>query len=104
MTAMSAQSASATAAETTRPTVSHVADPVPVRLPGSQRTYELREEHYLRDVRARVKHARAVASKMPGLAAILRERPERAARFYARFGIKEEQFRSGVPIGLDLGA
>ena len=62
-------------------------------------SHERREEHYLRDVRARVKLARAVASKMPGLAAILRERPDRAARFYARFGITEEQFSQGVPAG-----
>jgi len=33
---------------------------------------------------------------MPGLAATLRERPDRAARFYARFGITETQFRQGV--------
>jgi hypothetical protein len=38
-------------------------------------------------LRARVKIARAVVSKMPGLAAILGERPDRAARFCARFGI-----------------
>jgi hypothetical protein len=48
-------------------------------------------------LRARVKIARAVVSKMPGLAAILGERPDRAARFYARFGISEGQFRQGVP-------
>jgi hypothetical protein len=62
----------------------------------SREADERREEHYLRDVRARVKLARAVVSRMPGLAAILRERPDRAARFYARFGITEEMFRCGV--------
>ena len=40
-----------------------------------------------------MKLARAVVSRMPGLAAILRERPERAARF----GITEATFRYGVP-------
>jgi hypothetical protein len=54
-------------------------------------------ERQLRELRARVKLARAVVSRMPGLAAILRERPDRAARFYARFGITESQFRTGVP-------
>jgi hypothetical protein len=62
----------------------------------SREADERREEHYLRDVRSRVKLARAVVSRMPGLAAILRERPDRAARFYARFGITEEMFRCGV--------
>jgi hypothetical protein len=33
---------------------------------------------------------------MPGLTAILRERPDRAARFYARFGITEGMFQEGV--------
>jgi hypothetical protein len=56
-------------------------------------------EHYLRDVRARVKLARAVLSRMPGLAAILRERPDRMARFCARFGITESHFTNGVPTG-----
>ena len=70
----------------------------------SREADERREEHYLRDVRARVKLARAVVSRMPGLAAILRERPDRAARFYARFGISEAMFRFGVPDGaVDAG-
>jgi len=64
----------------------------------SREADERREEHYLRDVRARVKLARAVVSRMPGLAATLRERPDRAARFYARFGVTEEMFRQGIPI------
>jgi len=34
---------------------------------------------------------------MPGLAAILRERPDKAARFYARFGITESQLKAGAP-------
>jgi hypothetical protein len=63
----------------------------------SREADERREEHYPRDVRARAKLARAVVSRMPDLAAMLRERPDRAARFYARFGITEGQFRQGVP-------
>ena len=71
---------------------------IPSGLPDdSRKENERREEHYLRDVRARVKLARAVVSRMPGLDAILRERPDRSARFYARFGITEGQFRLGVP-------
>jgi hypothetical protein len=46
---------------------------------------------------SRVKIARAVVSKRPGLAAILRERPDRAARFYARFEVTERMFLLGVP-------
>jgi hypothetical protein len=67
-------------------------------LDDSREADERREEHYLRDVRARVKLARAVVSRMPGLAAILRERPDRAARLYERFGITEEMFRCGVAV------
>ncbi len=63
----------------------------------SREADERREEHYLRDARARVKLARAVVSRMPGLDAMLRERPDRAARFCARFAITEAQFRHGVP-------
>ena len=71
---------------------------IPSGLPDdSRKENERREEHYLRDVRARVKLARAVVSRMPGLDAILRERPDRSARFYARFGITEATFRYGVP-------
>ena len=43
---------------------------------------------------------------MPGLDALLRERPDRAARSYARFGITERDFRLGVsnlPIAFDDG-
>ncbi|MGA7847292.1 MAG: hypothetical protein WCB18_09440 [Thermoplasmata archaeon] len=39
---------------------------------------------------------------MPGLAAILRARPDRAARFYARFGITHKLFVDGVPGLLEL--
>ncbi len=70
----------------------------------SREADERREEHFLRDVRARVKLARAVVSKMPGLAAILRERPDRAARFYARFAITEEGFLQGVHENSDINS
>ena len=49
-------------------------------------------------LRSPVKFARSVVSRMPGLAAILRERLDRAARFYVRFGITEETFRCGVAV------
>ena len=54
-------------------------------------------ERKLRDLRGRVKAARAVVSNTPGLAEILVADWQRAARFYARFGISEVQFRSGIP-------
>jgi hypothetical protein len=50
----------------------------------------------LRDVRARVKAARALVSATPGLSETLSCDWMRAARFYARFGISEAQFRHGV--------
>jgi hypothetical protein len=53
-------------------------------------------ERGLRDLRSRVKIARAVVSATPGLADALREDSRRAARFYARFGITEEMLRHGV--------
>ncbi|MGC2289053.1 MAG: hypothetical protein WA688_04270, partial [Thermoplasmata archaeon] len=66
-------------------------------LPDDSREVEEQAEYrHLVDLRSRVKIARAVASKMPGLAAILRARPDRAARFYARFGITDRQFSEGV--------
>jgi hypothetical protein len=50
----------------------------------------------LRDVRARVKAARALVTATPGLCDTLSRDWRRAARFYARFGISEAQFRHGV--------
>lgn len=67
-------------------------------LPDDSREADERAEYrHIVDLRTRVKIARAVASKMPGLAATLRARPDRAARFYARFGITVEQFQDGFP-------
>jgi hypothetical protein len=48
------------------------------------------------DVRARVKAARAAISAVPGAEGVLRRDWVRAARFYARFGITESQFRHGI--------
>jgi hypothetical protein len=50
----------------------------------------------LRDLRARVKAARAGVSATPGAEEILQQDRVRAARFYAGFGITEGQFRFGV--------
>jgi hypothetical protein len=51
----------------------------------------------LREIRARVKAARAVVSVTPGLAETLAIEWQKAARFCARFGITEAMFRQGVP-------
>jgi hypothetical protein len=58
---------------------------------------ERREARRLRDQRGRVKVARALVSTTPGLAETLYNEWNRAARFYARFGITEAMLRSGVP-------
>ena len=57
---------------------------------------ERREERRLRDLRGRVKRARAVAACTPGLAETLAGDWRKAARFYARSEITEEMFRQGV--------
>jgi len=51
----------------------------------------------LRDVRARVKAARALVATTSGMAETLARDWRKAAWFYARFGITEGQFRNGVP-------
>jgi hypothetical protein len=51
----------------------------------------------LRELRARVKAARAIVSTTPGLAEELSGDWQKAARFYARFGITEGLVRFGVP-------
>ncbi len=72
-------------------------------LPDDSREADERAEYrHIVDLRSRVKIARAVVSKMPGLAAMLRERPDRTTRFYARFGITEGQFREGVRSDLSM--
>ncbi len=55
----------------------------------------------LRDLRARVKAARALVATTPGLAETLARDWRRAALLYARFGITESQFRHGVPASGD---
>jgi hypothetical protein len=54
-------------------------------------------ERQLRDLRGRVKAARAVASATPGLMEILTRDRRKAVQFYAQYGITEEIFRNGVP-------
>jgi hypothetical protein len=62
----------------------------------SREAGERQEARRLRELRARVKVARAVASTTPGVAETLRGDWQKAARFYARFGITEARFRHGV--------
>jgi len=54
-------------------------------------------ERRLRDLRGRVKAARAAISATPGAEEVLRQDWVKAARFYARFGITEGLLRLGVP-------
>jgi hypothetical protein len=57
----------------------------------------------LRDLRARVKVARAAISANPDAAEVLRQGWVKAARFYARFGLTEAMFRRGIPLEEALG-
>jgi len=67
-------------------------------LPDDSREADERNaEGRLRALRGRVRAARAEISGHPGADAILRRDWAKAARFYARFGITEGQFRHGVP-------
>ena len=68
-------------------------------LPDDSREADERDsKRRLRDLRERVKAARAAISATPCAAEILGQEWVRAARFYARFGVTEEQFRHGVPL------
>ena len=58
---------------------------------------EGQEERRLRDLRGRVKRARAVVASTPGLAEVLAGDWQKAARFYTKIGITEALFRGGVP-------
>lgn len=69
----------------------------------SREVDEREEEQRLREVRGRVKAARALVSTTPGLAETLRADWHKAARFYARFGITEQTLREGVK-KLDLSS
>jgi DNA-binding FrmR family transcriptional regulator len=57
-------------------------------------------ERRLRDLRGRVKAARTAVSSTPGAAEVLRQDGVKAARFYARFEITEEQLRHGVSVSV----
>jgi hypothetical protein len=68
----------------------------------SRESDERAAERRLRDLRGRVKAARAAISATTGAEEVLRRDWARAARFYARFEITEGQFRAGVPAGQDV--
>jgi hypothetical protein len=55
----------------------------------------------LHDLRGRVKAARAAVSTSPGVDVVLRQDWVRAAQFYAKFGITEQEFRHGAPAADD---
>ena len=57
---------------------------------------ERRAARALRDLRARVKAARALVARTPGLGAVLSSDPARAARFYAGFRITEQLLVAGA--------
>lgn len=63
----------------------------------SREADERQEKRVLRDLRGRVKAARAVVATTPGLAETLTSDWQKAARFYARFGITEAMLRKGTP-------
>jgi hypothetical protein len=65
----------------------------------SREADEKQVERRLRDLRARVKLARAAVSRTPGLREVLAVDWKRSANFYARFGVTEETLRNGVPAG-----
>ena len=50
------------------------------------------------ELRARVTAVRAVVATTPGLAEMLRRNWPKAARFYAKFGMKKVLLRHGVPV------
>ena len=67
-------------------------------LPDDSREADERAaERRLRDLRGRVKVARATISGTHGAEEILRRDWMKAAHFYAGFGITEAQFRHGIP-------
>ncbi|MGA3023025.1 MAG: hypothetical protein ABSE66_09570 [Thermoplasmata archaeon] len=67
-------------------------------LPDDSREADERAaERRLRELRGRVKAARATISAAPGAEHVLRRDWVKAAHLYARFGITEEVLRRGVP-------
>lgn len=66
-------------------------------LPDDSREVDEREEaRRLRDLRGRVKAARAAISATLGGEQVPRQDRTKAAQFYVRFGVTETQFRHGV--------
>ncbi|MCI4317346.1 MAG: hypothetical protein L3J96_02305, partial [Thermoplasmata archaeon] len=63
----------------------------------SREADELAVGRRLRDLRGRVKAARAALAGTPGAAEAMRADWRREAGFLARFGITQSQFRNGVP-------
>lgn len=63
----------------------------------SRETDEHEGARRLRELRGRVKAARAVVATTPGLAETLARDWQKVARFYERFGITESQLWYGVP-------
>jgi hypothetical protein len=75
-------------------TVSRLLLEITSGLPDDSREADERAaERRLRELRGRVKDARALMARTPGLAEMLQSDWNRAARFYARFGITEGVFR-----------
>jgi hypothetical protein len=71
-------------------------------LPEDSREADERAEvRWLRELRARVKAARALVSTTPGMAEAMAHDWRKAARLYARSGITEAMFRHGVAAGSD---
>jgi hypothetical protein len=69
-------------------------------LPDDSREADERAaETRLRDLRGRVKAARAAISSSPGAQKALRLDWVKAAHFYARFGVAETMVQHGVPSG-----
>jgi len=85
--------------ELSTPTRRFTLDEITSGLPDDSREEDERADaRYVRDLRGRVKAARAVVSRTPGLVEKLTSDWKKAARFWARFGITEEMFRAGVKV------
>jgi hypothetical protein len=69
----------------------------------SREADELAAARRLRELRGRVKAARAALSRARGAEEALRADWRREAAFYARFGITQTQFRHGVAAGVPAG-
>ncbi|MGI0054587.1 MAG: hypothetical protein ACREBZ_02555 [Thermoplasmata archaeon] len=70
----------------------------------SREADERRADAHLRDLRGRVKAARAALATVPGAVEVLAHDWVKEAQFYARFGVTQEQFRYGIPAaGVAMG-